>query len=279
MAYKSLLCVVSDLDHCRVALEQAVVTAQTEGAHLEVLCVGVDLTQVTSYYAGANAAILQETIGRALADAENLTEAVSERLEGETITWSTSAAVAALADLGRHIAARARFSDLVILAHPYGGDAGPEHEAIIESSLFEGKAPVMVVPVDSGPLVAPKKIVIGWNESSEAMSAIRMALPLLKQADKVNITVIDPPMHSPNRSDPGGLLSQFLARHGVSAEISVLSKTLPRVADVLQRHISDIEADMVVMGAYGHSRLREAIFGGATRDMMEEAKVPLFLAH
>ena len=279
MAYKSLLCVVTDFDYCRAALEQAIATASSEDAHLEVLCTGVDLTQVTSYYAGANAVILQETISRALQDAEKISEAVSERLEGEAITWSTSTAVAALADLGRHIAARARFADLVLLAHPYGDDAGPAHEPIIEASMFEGKAPVMVVPTDGEPLVAPQKVVIGWNESSEAMSAIRAALPILKQADSVNITVIDPPMHSPNRSDPGGLLSQFLARHGVTAEISVLSKTLPRVSDVLQRHVSDIEADMIVMGAYGHSRLREAIFGGATRDMMEEAKVPLFLAH
>lgn len=279
MAYKSLLCVVSDLDYCRAALEQAVATASAEDAHLEVLCTGVDLTQVTSYYAGANAVILQETITRALEGAEKLSEAVSERLEGEPITWSTSTAVAALADLGRHIAARSRFSDLVFLAHPYGKDAGPEHEPIIEAAMFEGRAPVMVVPDEGGPLVAPRKVVIGWNESSEAMCAIRAALPILKRADMVNITVIDPPMHSPNRSDPGGLLSQFLARHGVTAEIAVLSKTLPRVADVLQRHVSDIEADMIVMGAYGHSRLREAIFGGATRDMMQEAKVPLFLAH
>lgn len=279
MAYKSLLCVVTDLEYCRAALEQAVATAASEEAHLEVLCTGVDLTQVTSYYAGANAVILQETITRALESAEKLAQDVSERLEGEAITWNTATAVAALADLGRHIAARARFADLVILAHPYGESAGPEHEPIIEASMFEGRAPVLVVPADGAPLIAPEKIVIGWNESSEAMSAIRAALPILKQAASVNITVIDPPMHSPNRSDPGGLLSQFLARHGVSAEISVLSKTLPRVADVLKRHVTDTKADMIVMGAYGHSRLREAIFGGATRDMMEETTVPLFLAH
>lgn len=279
MAYKSLLCVVSDMDHCRPALDQAVAMANLDDAHLEVLCVGVDLTQVSSYYAGANAVVLQETIGQAASSAEELKTKVSEALEGEAITWSTCTAVAALADLGRHIAARARFADLVILAHPYGGDAGPEHEPIVEAALFEGRAPVLVVPKEGAAVPAPERIVIGWNESSEAMNAVRIALPFLKQAKFVNITVIDPPVHSPNRSDPGGLLSQFLARHGVTAEISVLSKTLPRVSDILQRHVSDTEADMVVMGAYGHSRLREAIFGGATRDMMEEAKVPLFLAH
>jgi len=279
MAYKSLLCVISDWDHCRSALDQGVALAKAEDAHLEVLCLGVDLTQVTSYYAGANAMILQETISRALEDAEALKQKTEEVLTGETIAWSTCTSASALADIGRHISARARFADLVILSHPYGEDVGPEHEPITEASLFEGKTPVMVVPQRGEATVDPQKIVIGWNESSEAMTAVRAALPLLKRAAMVNITVIDPPIHSPQRSDPGGLLSQFLARHGVTAEITVLSKTMPRISDILMRHVIDTQADLIVMGAYGHSRLREAIFGGATRDMLEEAEAPLFLAH
>ena len=223
--------------------------------------------------------ILQETISRAMEDAEAMKAQVEERLNGEPIAWSTGTSVAALADIGRHIAARSRFADLVILSHPYGTNVGPEHEPVTEAALFEGTAPVMVVPNKGGSAVAPEKIVIGWNESSEAMAAVRASLPILKRASLVNITVIDPPVHSPNRSDPGGMLSQFLARHGVAAEITVLSKTMPRISDILMRHVIDTKADMIVMGAYGHSRLREAIFGGATRDMLEEANSPLFLAH
>lgn len=279
MPYKSLLCVVSDYDHGLAALEHAISFASTESAHLEVLCLGIDLTQTTSYYAGANAVILQETITRSVQEAEDLKAKVENRLKTETILWSTAQSVAALADLGRHVAARARFADLVILPHPYGNGVGPEQEVILESCLFEAKAPALVVPNNTGTAIEPKRIVIGWNESSEAMTAIRAALPMLKRAAGVCITVVDPPVHSPNRSDPGGMLSQFLARHGVHSEISVLSKSLPRVSDVIMRHINDSNADLLVMGAYGHSRLREAIFGGATRNMLEEATVPIFLAH
>lgn len=279
MAYKSLLCVLSDWEHCQPALAQSISLAKSEDAHLEVLCLGVDLTQVTSYYAGANAVILQETISRAMEDAETLKKQAEARLQGESILWSTCTSVAALADIGRHIAARSRFADLVILPHPYGKSVGPEHEPVTEAALFEGKAPVLVVPNKGQMTLAPERVVIGWNESSEAMAAVRSALPILKRALWVNITVIDPPVHSPNRSDPGGMLSQFLARHGVTAEITVLSKTMPRISDILIRHVIDRQAEMIVMGAYGHSRLREAIFGGATRDMLEQAKAPLFLAH
>ncbi len=120
---------------------------------------------------------------------------------------------------------------------------------------------------------------VGWNESLEALRAVRAAMPLLTQADTVHVVVIDPPTHGPSRSDPGGMLSQYLARHGVSAEIDVLSKTLPRVSDVLTRHATDMDADLLVMGAYGHSRFREAVFGGATRNMLEQATIPVLMAH
>ena len=75
------------------------------------------------------------------------------------------------------------------------------------------------------------------------------------------------------------MLSQMLARHGVKCEIDVLSKSMTRVSDILNRHASDTESDLIVMGAYGHSRFREAILGGATRNMLEQSSVPVFLAH
>jgi nucleotide-binding universal stress UspA family protein len=104
-------------------------------------------------------------------------------------------------------------------------------------------------------------------------------MPFLKRAETVQIVVVDPPPHGAERSDPGGLLCQLLVRHGVRAEVSVLARTLPRVSEVLARQVRDLDAGMLVMGAYGHSRFREAILGGATRDMLEAAEVPVFLAH
>ena len=71
----------------------------------------------------------------------------------------------------------------------------------------------------------------------------------------------------------------MLARHGVRADVATLAKTLPQTSDILNRHVSDINADMVVIGGYGHARLREAILGGATRGMLETATVPVFMAH
>jgi nucleotide-binding universal stress UspA family protein len=108
---------------------------------------------------------------------------------------------------------------------------------------------------------------------------VRAALPILKESEVVNIAIINPPTHAPDRSDPGGALSQMLSRHGVHAEVAVLAKSLPRISDVIARHVSDQNADLLVMGAYGHSRFRESILGGATRNMLKMAETPVLMAH
>jgi len=279
MAYKSLLTVLSDTRYSDDPLNQIIALAGAMDAHAEALCLGVDRTQAGYYYAGANAMILQETLTRAHGEAAEVLAYANEVLGKSGVRWSAEDGVAQLADLGRHVAHRARFSDLVILPRPYGDEKGTELEPIVEAALFDGHAPVMVLPDGYKAQTEFRQISVAWNESVEAMTAIRKALPLLRAADLVRIVVIDPPSHGPERSDPGGLLSQMLARHGVSCEIDVLAKSMNRVSDVLNRHASDNGTELIVMGAYGHSRFREAILGGATRNMLEQAHVPVLMAH
>lgn len=279
MTYNCLFTVVTDPELVDETLDHAVAVAQAHDAHLDVLSLGVDRSQTGYYYAGASAIVLQETISRAQDDCEETDRRVRKRLERESVRWAAEKGVSQLADIGRHVATRARFSDLVVLPQPYGEGRGAELEPVTESALFEAHVPVIVAPKGSRPVTSPKRLLVAWNESAEALAAARAALPLLGAADTVHVVVIDPPAHGPSRSDPGGQLSQYLARHGVRTEIDVLAKTLPRVSDVLVRHARDMEADMIVMGAYGHSRFREAIFGGATRYMLEQTPVPVLMAH
>lgn len=279
MSYKCLFTVLTDAGLVEETLDHAIAIATAHNAHLDVLCLGVDRSQTGYYYAGASAVVLQETITRAQEEAEDIDTKVRQRLGREDILWSTEKGVCQLADLGRHIATRARFSDLAIVPQPYGDNRGAELEPAAESVLFDGRTPALIVPAATAPTAAPKRVVVGWNESAEALAAVRAALPVLTAADQVHLAIIDPPTHGPTRSDPGGLLSQYLARHGVKVEIDVLSKTLPKVSDILIRHATDLDAGMLVMGAYGHSRFREAIFGGATRSMLEDATLPVLMAH
>ncbi len=279
MAYKSLLIIISQLSATSAALEKAISLARDDNAHLEILCLGVDRTQSGYYYGGADAIFQQDLLNKAGKEADEIEAHIQERLAGEDFLWTSERVVTQLEGVARIVAHHARFSDLVILPQPYGTGRGIEHEAIVEAALFAGNAPTIIVPPKLEKTEKCGRIIIAWNESSQCMTAVRGALPALQQAELVNITVIDPPSHGISRSDPGGQLAQFLARHGVKSQISVLAKTLPRVSDVLIRHARDIDADMFVMGAYGHSRFREALLGGATRNMLEKSTLPILMAH
>ena len=281
MAYKSLLTVATTAGNLDPAFSAAAAIAQKMDSHLDALALGVDRTQVGYSYVGSGAVILQVAMDRAEEEARLNEAAVkaASAAQGQDLRFGLETAVTQIGALTELVANRARYADLVVLPKPYGKTSGPEAEAVIEAAMFEGMAPVLVVPEAGMASAEPKRIVLAWNQSREAMVAARRALPFLKRAERVTITVIDPPPHGAERSDPGGLLCQLLVRHGVKAEVSVLARTLPRVSDVLHRACSDLNADLLVMGAYGHSRFREAILGGATRNMLEQAEVPVFMAH
>ncbi|MBT8412053.1 MAG: universal stress protein [Octadecabacter sp.] len=278
MGFKSILTILSSLDEVGPVLEKAIPFAQACGAHLDVLCLGIDRTQTGYYMAGATALMHDETLAFAQAEATKIETAVRTRLERSDIPWGVEALVAQSASVGSIVARRARFSDLAILPKPYGADQPSDAPIIVEAAMFQGQAPALVL-ADATPPAHPSRIVVAWNESAEAMTAIRRALPLLMGADLVDICIVAPDRHAPDAADPGSELSKLLTRHGVKVEVTILPQTMSRVSEVIARHVADQNADMLVMGAYGHSRFREAILGGATRNMLEHASVPVFMAH
>ncbi|MCU0827192.1 MAG: universal stress protein [Tabrizicola sp.] len=281
MAYKSLLTVATSAQGLLPAVSAAAALATRADAHLDALVLGVDRTQIGYSYVGSGAVMIAAAMDRAEEEARATEKAMTEAIGAQSpdLRYAIDSAVTQLGALTDVVATRARYADLVVLPLPYGNTRGVEDEAVIEAALFEGIAPVLIVPESGMPSTDPRRIVVAWNQSREALVAARRAMPFLRRAESVQIVVIDPPTHGPERSDPGGLLCQMLVRHGVRAEVTVLAKTLPRVSDVLARHLRDANADLLVMGAYGHSRFREAILGGATRDMLEHAQLPVFLAH
>ena len=279
MTYSSLYCVLTDDALVEETLAQALATAGAHNAHLDVLCLGVDHSPSGYDLGGASAIMMEQTITRAREDAETIEAHARAILEASGTLWSASSGLAQMAGLSRHVAAKARFSDLVVLPRPYGDKRGDELEVITEAALFDASTPVLITREASSPLTQPERVIVAWNNGTEALNAVRASLPMMRQAQTVHVAVIDPPTHGPTRSDPGGMLAQYLARHGIKVEVNVLAKTMPHIADVLNRHAEDINADLIVMGAYGHSRIREAMFGGATRDMLSECNRPVLMAH
>lgn len=282
MAFKSILTVLTDAGAAGPQIESATALARKLDAHLDVLCLGIDHVQTGYYYVGAAPiapVMVQETLDQARDSARGAEAEARRRLSGEDIRWAIDTAIAQVGAIGPEVGRLARFSDLVLAPLPYAKGESPEQEQIVEAALFDGRSPVIAMPPAHFGKDWGSRVVIAWNQSDEAMTAVRASLPFLKAAASVNVAVIAPPSHGAERSDPGGMLSQFLSRHGVRTEVSVLARTLPHVSEQLCRHVEDLNADLIVMGAYGHSRFREAVLGGTTRELFEIAPVPVFAAH
>ena len=288
MTYKSILTVVTNPAKAEAAIIAAAQMALGFDAHLDVLALGVDQAQVGYAYLGAGAVLSEFSYERAETDARACAKAVNAALReiDPALRCSVETVVAEMGSLTAVVGHAASFIDLVVQTRPYGGGQSYQAEAVVEAALFEGRAPVLIVPDALAgqtealkQMARPHRILLAWNESTEALAAVKKAIPLLKLADMVDITVVDPPVRGPDRSDPGGVLCQYLVRHGVKAKVSVLAKTMSKISDVLAQHALDEGCDLMVMGAYGHSRLREAVLGGATRAVLEGSRIPVLMAH
>lgn len=279
MSYRTITVFLTAPDSGAARLDAAEALCRRMDAHLDVIAIGVDDAQVGYYFAASDAAFQMQAIDEARQRGAAAAEQVEERLRASDVRWSVRAMVAQPGALGDLVAATARYADLVVAAGPHADDARREDETILEAALFPARAPVLIVPPQGLAPDFPRRAVIGWNEGGEALAASRAALPFLTLCDKVSVAVVDPRPRAGDEGEPGQMLSRFLDRHGVRTEVAALARTRPRVADMLFQHARDIDADLMVAGAYGHSRLRQSILGGATRQLLSEATLPLLMAH
>lgn len=171
----------------------------------------------------------------------------------------------------------ARRFDLAVV-----GQAEPDksavEELIAESTLFESGRPVIVVPyIQKAPLKLDR-VMVCWDGSRPAARAIADAMPLLARAGQVEVVIV---ANEPDKRDeiPGADMGQHLARHGLKVDVNRIVEGDIDVADAILSHAADSSADFIVMGGYGHSRLREFVLGGVTRMILRSMTAPVLMSH
>ncbi|WP_342633867.1 universal stress protein [Mesorhizobium kowhaii] len=138
---------------------------------------------------------------------------------------------------------------------------------------------MLIVPNGPKATLWPRRVLVGWDSRPEASRAVREALGLLCAAEEVRVALVDPKAnYNGNSAEPGADIAAHLTRHGARVSIDLLPSAGKPAATVLAQHATDISADMIVIGAYGSRRLRERLFGGVTRWIVEKPTLPLFLA-
>ncbi len=277
MTYSSIATVIHDPEATNAHLDMAIALAEKYDAHLHVLVAGIDHTDPGFYYAGAQAVATHQNLGVAQHDADALDKLARTKLAQQSIAWDVQRLLIMLPGLSPFLADTMRFHDLVVMPSPYQGSAAHIDEAIFEACLFRAGCPVMICPPK--PLsLAFNNVMVAWDDSAQALAAAKAAMPAISDAGKATVIMIDPPTEGPDRSDPGGQMASFIAHRGASVEILVQSRRLPNIALQLLQTAHEGDNDLIVMGAYGHSRLRESILGGATRDMLKQLDIPVLMA-
>lgn len=261
------------------SLKGAIDLASEYECHLSVAVVGIALPVSASAYgaipADAWAQEREEGLQTTKAKAEEIEKLLADAgISGDVATYFTDEG-----QIATMVGTRARYSDLGLIIPSEDMDGRLASHAQ-QGLLFQSSKPFLVVPHGTTANLRPKTVMVAWDAGCEAASAVHMSLDMLIAADAVHVAMVDPVATEYGQGEePGADIAAYLARHGVNVTVDVLSGGSRSIADVLIQHAADINAQIMVAGAYGHSRIREYFFGGTTRDLLANEKIPLLMAH
>ncbi|RAH99552.1 universal stress protein UspA [Acuticoccus sediminis] len=280
MAFRTIAVFVDPAPACADPILYAVGLARQHEAHIIAICVVPTTweTKPSSMYARGDDAIHDvitvDTVGQL--DAIEAARQAFSRNMGER--GSQEFRVVREFEAARHIQLNLLHVDIVVTGPLYH-----ERQTAIwpETELFAAGVPFVVVPDEwfethgDGP---PERVLVGWNASGEARRAITASLPLLKQVDEVWILVVDGPDNARRGEEPGADIALYLSRHGVKVTVMQCESAAVPVHSVILDTATAVAADLIVLGAYSHSRMVERIFGGVTHDLFKSAPFPLLVA-
>lgn len=256
----------------------AVAFAKEHGAHL----IGIAFAPTALlplYGADVGFADMTEVLESVKTQSANALEAFKTRAKAEGVSAEARLMQGMSEEFPHDFAHAARLVDLAILGQPRDGDPLIGQYALVERCLFASGRPVIIVPAAPEKLALKGTIVAAWDGSAEAARAINDALTFLKPAARVvllvGVTAKDGEDDAPRTDD----MIAHLKRHGVTAEVMRVKASEGDVGRLLLSSARDLGADLMVMGAFHHSRWREFILGGVTLTVLEEATIPLFMAH
>ena len=279
MKYKNILIHLDNSIGCRNRLEVAFGLARDFDAELTGIFV-VPTYIVPSYVeAQISVDLMTDITEKALARAEETVTSYRQLAEAARVTLQTAVVEGQIIPILRE---HSKYADLMILGQDHPEDPDNASYGLADSLLFEGACACLVVP-HSGKLATPgKRSLLTWNASREAAHALREAMPLLQRADTVVVLSSEPDDGNnelANGHPHAQAILQLLESHGIEAISSGINNPDISPTDAIIAQAVEMDADLIVMGAYGHARLREIILGGVTRDLLKRAPTCLLLAH
>jgi len=280
MALKDLLVQVDGSKSAPARYAAAIRLAQDHGAHLTGLCLGVEPPIPATIMGMVPPDIIESQHQAVKEQAE--TAAADFRLAVEKAGLSGDCRIVQVLDFDavEVFVEHARHVDLAILGQADPEEGAPLGEGFVADVVMACGRPIIGIPYVGVPATLGQRVLIAWDGGREATRAVNDAMPILERAHSVTVLSVNPQISSDGgRRDPGADISLHLARHGVKV---AAARTIAReisVGDALLADIADNSIDLLVMGAYGHSRLREFVLGGTTRELLQHMTAPVLMSH
>ncbi len=282
MSWKDVLVIVTEaqLDEPALALAEALV-GQCAECNLGAAFLTPLPDEPLAYEPTVVAGVWAELLGRARQEAEAERKKVEARLKGSSaLDVDFRNAEALSRDLGRVAAVHARYADVAIMTRPSDGPGGDLREEIVEGVLFHSGRPALIAPPGWAGRGIGKRVVVAWDASREATRALSEAKSLLDAAEKISVVTVDAkPKMFGHGDQPGAQIAAHLSRRGLPAEVRNVDSMGRSPSAAILEEAKALNADLIVMGGYAHSRLRDLVFGGATRELLRTADIPLLMAH
>jgi nucleotide-binding universal stress UspA family protein len=260
-------------------IRYAVSVASAFDAHLAAVAFALDpfVPPTMGFADTVPAGWIEDQRAEAQAAAQAAIARFEEAARRQAISAQSRVLDASLAGAGEVFGQVARRFDLSIVRQPEPGKTVLE-DLIVEAALFDSGRPVLVVPYVQKAAVKLDHVTICWDGSRSAARAVGDAMPILPRAKAVEVVIV---LEDGGTSDeiPGADIAEHLARHDIKVEVKRLIAEDGDVTDAILSHAADAAADLLVMGGYGHSRLREFILGGVTRGILGSMTVPALMSH
>jgi len=280
MSLKNLLVHVDTTEAGEARLDAALNLAGAFDAHLVALAMVAQPFVSASVGMTVPAEVLDQQRRDAEERAKARLDALSEKASRAGRGLETRIETAIPDTWSARFARQARHFDLAVVGQPEPDSDAFEVELITEAAFMHSGRPALVIPYIGARALPPNRVLVGWDGSREAARAVNDALSLLARADHVALLVVDPEKLADRVGEqPGADIATHLARHGVEVEVRTARADGIDAGDVILGQASDDAADLVVIGGYAHSRLRELVLGGVTRSMLDHMTVPVLMAH
>jgi nucleotide-binding universal stress UspA family protein len=255
----------------------AVSVAEAFGAHVAAIAFAHDPVIPATLMGGVPADFIESQRAEAEANASAAIRRFEEAARRAGVSAESRLLAASIAEASDQFSRITRRFDLAVVGQAEPEKASPE-ELIGESALFAGGRPVLVVPYIQKAGLKLGKVLVCWDGSRAAARAAGDALPFLSRADEIEVLIV---AGERGKGDeiPGADVGQHLARHGLKVDVKRIVAGDTDVANTILSYVADSATDLIVMGGYGHSRLREFILGGVTRGILEAMTVPTLMSH